>query len=253
MADIQNSTAPSVDPLVQGLFEGEQEQQTNQGEQVPSQPEISVDIIKQHPYFKGLQSKYDSTANENKTLNDLVSQIATDPEVRRAFIAEYEPDLFKAPDPKDYVQNNLKKEFGDDFEQTLENGSAFQKMQINERYAELKAEAKKLAGGSTPKKFKEVIEARKTAETEQYNDFLRQKNEALKEFNIDENTFQASVNWAGKLGVKDFIYMYLRASKKTNIKPASPLEGGSGVNLQSTEFEKMNKTFGKPEVPWYQQ
>jgi len=243
-SNIQNAEIP-----LDGLFSGNEGAEGSQSNEQP-QERLSEAELK----FRAMQSERDqlrTQLQQAKQTQELWEQFVTDPETRRSIIAEVEPDLIKAPNPTDYVRNNLVKEFGDDFEAKWENGSVFEKMQIQTRFQQLQENASK--GYQAPKPFKELTAAQKAKARKEMEEVQAQLNSIKTEFNWDDNVMQGFQEWTKGLQLKNFASAYNNALRSKNSNVSAPnfanVPGQANIKKTNTYFDELNQTFGKPPEP----
>lgn len=206
-------------------------------------------ISEQERAYRAMQSEKDQVVaqlQKAKQAEDFWTNFATDKEFRRSVVAEYEPELIKSPDPTSSIKENLAKEFGDDFEYKLDNGSAFERMQIQNRYQELKSELGKVH--TAPKPLKELVAERKAKVEAEQKAFEQEIANVRTELGMQEHEWNGFQDWASKVNTKYLASQYLKATRgktKPNMPSFNSVQGT--VNNQPTEIDNLSKTFGNPQ------
>lgn len=247
---MEESNIQNTEISLDGLFSENDGAEGNQTDEQQPQAALSEQEIA----YRALQSKYDQTVaqlQQAKQTQELWEQFVADPETRRSIIAEVEPDLIKAPNPTDYVRNNLVKEFGDDFESKWENGSVFEKMQIQTRFQQLQENATK--GYQAPKPFKELTAAQKAKAKKEMEEVQAQLNDIKTKFNWDDNVMNGFQEWTKNLQLENFASAYNNALRSKNATVNAPnfanVPGQANIKKTNTYLDELNQTFGKPPEP----
>lgn len=213
---------------------------------MPSDPEALL---------RKLQSERDSTRaklqkveqemTQYKSIADFMTSLYEDQELKQAFIAELAPDLAKPKDPLSFIQERLKKEFGDDFtpnkEETAQIGT--RSWLYNERakdlFAEYKDSNKKLPGS-----LKELREKRKKAKDEQSQAALLEKKDIATKMKWDEETWNGFADWVGKVKGIHMAKIYNGLRQKTSSAPFLAGQNG-GKPLTGSQYKaELDKFFG---------
>lgn len=209
------------------FYEGTSQSQNAQKVQVPesemTEEEIdNLDKDSQYPIRKDpeqrareYQSRYDKlTAEHNKLKNrtteiesayNLLAEAAQNPEIRRALIAELDPESQKSFDIDNYVQQQMIKDFGEDFQpdpsQAHIPGPHFRYF---EKMKQVYKQVEENGVGQT-RTIKQIREQQKLEE-ERKQVFMQGQLEQIKQINpnISDDEIRSTVQFAEKLTLVDF-------------------------------------------------
>lgn len=203
-----------------------------------------------------LQSNLDKTKNEldkakqklteREGLETLFHNIYEDPEIRRAFIAEVEPDLIKPQDPYEAVAQRLKKEFGEDF--TPDDDEAKKPLTQSWRYHRRVDELLKQAESNQnkfPKSLKELREARNSQLKTMKEQLETQKKDIMTKMKWDDNTWKGFEDWGKKFNLANLatVFNYARKKGKGMQPPHLSSQSSSGPTSRGSMAE-IDKFFG---------
>lgn len=204
------------------------------------------------------QSKYDKAqadlqkvqpkVQKADSLEQFYNELYENPEVRRAFIAELEPDLVKPSDPYTALQVQLKKEFGEDYVPDDEEARRpfTPSWKYYRRLSELENKVKE-QNASVPKTIKQLREEREAALREAQTKDIEMKNEVLRTMKWTDNDYKSFAGWVSKLSAVDLAKIYNYAQSKKASSPGAPnlaaLSGGTTQTPNEIEAE-LKKFFG---------
>ena len=204
---------------------------------------------------KMFQSKYDKAqdslnkvsqkAEHLSSLEDFFHNIYEDESVRRAFIAELEPDLITPKDPYDALEEQLKKEFGDDYvPDDDEAGKPLTKSwrylkRVDELYKEQTSNKTNL-----PKSLKELRTDRKTAQEASKLKVAEDRQQVLSTMKWEPTQYNAFVEWAGKINPLDLAKIYSFAMRKQGGPPNLATQGGGQPFTPSQIQTELTSFFG---------
>ena len=205
------------------------------------------------------QSKYDKANAElsrvkpeyekYKSVADFVNQVYEDPVVKQAFLSEVAPDVFKPADPYDALQEQLKKEFGEDF--TPDDDEASKPLSKTWRYYkrvdELYSDITSKRNSMVPKTLKELREARKAEQLAKAREAEEEKAEIMRELNWTESDWQDLLSWVPQLKTKHLAKWRQGMRKKSKGGSAPNLVnqfGGHSVNNKPGVISELDKFFG---------
>lgn len=205
------------------------------------------------------QSKYDKLNAEYsrvlpeyekyKNVADFVNQVYDDPTVKQAFLAEVAPDLYKPADPYEGLQEQLKKEFGEDF--TPDDDEAAKPLSKTWRYykrvEELYKNISDKQSGLVPMTLKE-LRAQKKAQAEAAQlAALQEKDEIMRDLHWTESDWQDLVSWVPQLKTKHLAKwrQHLRRTAKSGKAPNLVNQfGGYTVTSKPGVFNELDSFFG---------
>lgn len=205
------------------------------------------------------QSKFDKAQSELQKLQPKVekadslekfyNELYENPEVRRAFIAELEPDLVKPRDPYGALEEQLRKEFGEDYvPDDDESKRPFtQSWKYYRRLSELEQKVRDQSGNAVPKTLKELrAEREQTLQAQRTRD-VEMKNEVLTKMKWTDRDYQSFGNWVQKLNAVDLAKIYNFVQSKRANTPATPFlaNQAGGTTQTPNEIEaELKKFFG---------
>lgn len=245
-SDATSSSSVSGDDVLGALSSG-----TNEG--VNSQ--VGMTYEQQVRMF---QSKYDKAQAELQKLQPKVekydslekfyNELFENQEVRRAFIAELEPDLVKPKDPYGALEEQLKKEFGEDYVPDDEEARRpfTQSWKYYRRLSELEQKVREQKSGA-PKTLKELRAEREQLLQAQRARDAEIKNEVLSKMKWTDRDYQGFGSWVQKLNAVDLAKIYKFVQSKRANTPAAPYlanqAGGTPQTPNEIEAE-LKKFFG---------
>lgn len=193
-------------------------------------------------------SKLQPKVQRADSLEKFYNELYENPEVRRAFIAELEPDLVKPKDPYGALEEQLKQEFGEEYVPDDEEARRpfTPSWKYYRRLSELEQKVRDNKN-TAPKTLKELREEREQQMKESQTRDAEMKNEVLTSMKWNDTDYQAFGNWVQKLNAVDLakIYRYVQ-SKKAN-SPAVPFlaNQAGGATQTPNEIEaELKKFFG---------
>ena len=204
---------------------------------------------------KMFQSKYDKAqasldkvsqkAEHLSSLEDFFHNIYEDESVRRAFIAELEPDLITPKDPYDALEVQLKKEFGDDYvpdddeaQKPLTKSWRYLK-RVDELYKEQTSNKTNL-----PKSLKELRTDRRTAQEASKVKVAEDRQQVLSTMKWEAPQYNAFVEWAGKINPLDLAKIYSFAMRKQGGPPNLATQRGGQPFTPSQVETELTSFFG---------
>lgn len=205
------------------------------------------------------QSKYDKLQAEYsrvkpeyekyKNVAEFVNQVYEDPNVKNAFLAEIAPDLYKPTDPYDSLQEQLKKEFGEDF--TPDDDEAAKPLSKSWRYYkrvdDLYKEIQAKGNLAAPKTLKELRAERKAQQDAAKREAELEKAEIMRELNYTEEDWQDLVSWVPQLKTKHLAkwrQQLKRAAKNGKAPNLVNQFGGHTVLNKPGMFSELETFFG---------
>lgn len=205
--------------------------------------------------LRKLQSERDSTKAElekfqkeitrYKTYEDFLGQLQEDAEVRHAFIAELEPELVKPKDPLTFVQEGLKKEFGNDFSPTAEGAEPLKVQLYNERARELYTEWKDKQK-AMPNNLKDLAARRKQARERAALEAQAEKQKIMSDMKWDENTFGEFSKWVTQIKGTHMaqIWNHVKGQAKQTRAPFATNQPGGNSYMPSNLQVQLDTMFG---------
>jgi len=203
------------------------------------------------------QSKYDKLNAEfsrvkpeyekYKSVAEFVNQVYEDPTVKQAFLADVAPDVFKPADPYEALQEQLRKEFGEDF--TPDDDEASRPLTKTWRYYkrvdELYKDITSNQNRGVPKTLKELRADRKAQQETQSRDAEIEKMDIMKELNWTDADWQDLVSWVPQLKTKHLAKWRQGMRRKTSSAPNLVNQfGGHPVNNKPGVISDLDKFFG---------
>jgi hypothetical protein len=191
--------------------------------------------------------KYEAEVNQYKPIADFIASLDQDQSLKEAFIAELAPDLVKPKDPLTFIQERLKKEFGEEFTPDKHEADLFgsQTWLYNERAKELLQEYR-TANNKVPKSLKDLRAERKLQREEAQRQAVLEKQEIMNKRAWDEDKWSRFTKWIG--GVKG---MHMAAiwegleSRKGGTSPSSLAGQPGGRPLVPSQLKaNLDKMFG---------
>lgn len=207
--------------------------------------------------LKKLQSERDSTRAQNQKLSaelkqvkpiaEFVSSLYEDETARHAFIADLEPELLKPKNPLTFIQEGLKKEFGEEFTPNPEETNIFgsQTWLYNERAKDLLSEYKEKSK-KTPTTLKELKEQRKRDHDSAALDAQTQRREVMEKFKWDDGVWDEFSKWASsvKLVHMGLLFNNIKSKKGLTAPNIAGQSGGRPLAPAKIQAE-LDNMFGK--------
>lgn len=177
-------------------------------------------------------------------LESFLTSIYEDAEVRRAFIAELEPDLVKPKDPYQALQEQLGKEFGSDF--TPDDDEAKKPFSTSWKYYRRVDELLKDVNSqkSVPKSLKELKEERAKQRELAKQQADEERAKILATMKWQQNQYDSFANWVGKLSGIDLAKIYTYAMRKQGKAPNLVTQSGGTSYTPNATIAELNKFFG---------
>ena len=206
---------------------------------------------------KMFQSKYDvAQAELNKatpkvaradSLESFVNDLYEKPEVRRAFLAQVEPDLIKPKDPYVVLEAQLKKEFGEEFiPDDVEAKRPFtESWRYYKRLDDLYTKEQK-ASTELPQTLEEMRTERTTKLSEQKTADADMKAKVLTTMKWSDNDYKSFGSWVFKLSAMDLakIYNFAQQRKRGPVAPNLASQSGSRTSTPNEIASELTKFFG---------
>lgn len=183
-----------------------------------------------------------------KSVADFLNQVYEDPKVRRAFIAQLEPDLIKPTDPYDALQEQLSKEFGAEFvpDEDEANKPLTKSWRYLKRVDELYRDISSKRDELVPKTLEELRKERQAQQERAMQDFEKERLDTMNELKwsqTDWNNFQA---WAPKLKIKHLAKWYDHMQRAKGKAPSLVNQfGGTATQSVPEFFQHLDNMFGK--------
>ena len=243
-------SSTSDDPLEGGQATGDKPLVTDPGTEQPDLTGMTPDEL-----ARMFQSKYDKAQAELQTikpkveradsLEGFVNSLYENEEVRRAFLAEVEPDLVKPKDPYVALEEQLKKEFGEDY--VPDDEDAKKPLTTSWKYYKRLDDLYKVAQTTKeilPKTLKELRADRKTKQDELATQNATMKTDILTKMKWQDADYQRFTQWASALSGADLAKIYNFAQGRRASAPNAPnlasQSGGTAFmpNEINTELDK---------------
>ena len=181
-------------------------------------------------------------------LEQFYNELYENPEVRRAFIAELEPDLIKSKDPYAALEEELKKEFGEDYIPDEEEAKRpfTQSWKYYKKLSDLERKAQQ-SSAQVPKTLKELRTERDNAKNEQKLKDTEMKVSIMGKRKWDDTKWQRFVNWGSKLSPEHLAAVFDYAESRKSYNQGAPYlmnqAGGNTATPNEIESE-LKKFFG---------
>lgn len=177
-------------------------------------------------------------------LESFLNQIYEDAEIRRAFIAELEPELIKPKDPYTALQEQLGKEFGADF--TPDDDEAKKPFTPSWRYYKRVDELLKNVNeqAQMPKSLKELREERKRQKEAAQRSAEEEKLKILSTMKWQDEHYNHFTKWVGSLSGTDLAKIYTYAMRKQSKAPQLATASGGTSYTPNSIVAELNKFFG---------
>ena len=243
----------SDDPLEGGTVTGGDTSETDPGSQQPDLSGMTPDEL-----ARMFQSKFDKAQAELQmikpkveradSLEGFVNSLYEDEEVRRAFLAEVEPDLVKPKDPYAALEEQLKKEFGEDY--VPDDEDAKKPLTTSWKYYKRLDDLYKVAQDkqeTLPKTLKELRVDRKRQQDDLADQNATMKSDILSKMKWQDAEYQRFTQWASALSGADLAKIYNfaqgRRASAPNVPNLASQSGGTAV-LPNEINTELNKFFG---------
>lgn len=205
-------------------------------------------------HFQSLYNKLEQEYKEvkpqyekYKSVAEFVNQVYEDPQVKQAFLAELAPDLVKPKDPYDALQEQLGREFGEDFvpdedeaQKPLSKSWRYLK-RVDELYTKLTKDQP-----SVPKSLKELREERERLVREANEKAEQERVEILNDMKWSTSDWNEFANWVPKLRGKHLARWYQHLRKQKGSAPnLMSHSGGTPVKSIPEVFQDLDNYFGK--------
>ena len=177
-------------------------------------------------------------------LEQFYSSLYEDAEVRRAFIAELEPDLVKPRDPYDVLKEQLDKEFGQDYIPDEEEAKKpfSTSWKYYKKMDELLTKVKE--NKALPKSLSELKEERKKQKELLKQQQAEEKVKLLAQMKWQDDNYNNFADWVSKLSSVDLAKIYTFAMRKQGKAPNMVAQPG-GTSFTPNKFNaELNKFFG---------
>lgn len=255
------STEPVLNDIdnIFGISESNEEQGDSSPFGSPSTSEAPSN--KQDDEFTGLShediiKKLQSTKDKYRTqleiankkvetlqpLEQFYSSLYEDAEVRRAFIAELEPDLVKPKDPYDVLKEQLDKEFGQDYIPDEEEAKKpfSTSWKYYKKMDELLTKVKE--NKTLPKSLSELKEDRKKQKELLKQQQADEKVKLLAQMKWQDESYNNFADWVSKLSSVDLAKIYTFAMRKQGKAPNMVAQPG-GTSFTPNKFNAELKGF----------
>ena len=191
---------------------------------------------------KSRATKLDEEVKQYKPVADFLTSLYEDQNLKEAFIAEIAPDLVKTKDPLTFVQESIKKEFGDDFTPS-DDPKDLKTMLYNERLKELYGEYK-ARSSKVPTTLAQLREQRKKERESANMSAMVEKKDIMVKHNWTDDDWGNFAAWANKVKLNHMATIYDNAVKKPQAK-APYLANQSGKPLTPNALRsELDQFFG---------
>lgn len=191
----------------------------------------------------------ESELEEVRPIKEVYNKIIADPIVRRAFIAELEPELIKPNNPYDTVRQHLAEKFGADFipdkdEATIPFTPSWEYIrEANEMLKKLESE-----GGTVKKTLQQIRQEQAELAKKQQQQLAEFKEKMKTKYKWTDETFEQFQRWGSKVGLDDlgvyFDFLMKKASQKNQAKTPNLAGVRGGSNLPNEVKAELDKFFG---------
>lgn len=177
-------------------------------------------------------------------LESFLNQIYDDEEVRRAFIAELEPELIKPKDPYVALQEQLGKEFGESF--TPDDDEAKRPFTESWRYYKRVDELLKSIEDrpQLPKALKEIRAERKRQKEIAAQSAAEERLKILSTMKWQDESYDHFAKWVASLSGTDLAKIYSFTLRKQGRAPQLATTVGGTSTTPNTIAAELNKFFG---------
>lgn len=232
------------------------EAQAFEGSATEKQPDYSG--MTHEELARMFQSKFDKAqaelqkikpkAEKADSLETFVNELYENQEVRRAFLAQLEPDLVKPKDPYAALEEQLKKEFGEDF--YPDDDEAKKPLTPSWRYYkrldDLYDKAKSQQNVQLPKTLEQIRTEREAFKEQQRKADSEMKNKVLATMKWSDNDYKSFAGWVYKLSALDLakIYNYAQTRKSGAKAPNLAAQSGSRAHTPNEIASELKRFFG---------
>ncbi len=204
------------------------------------------------------QSLYNKLENESKSLKpeyekyksvaEFVNQVYEDPQVKEAFLAELAPDLVKPTDPYHALQEQLGKEFGEEF--VPDEDEATKPLSKSWRYFkrvdELYKDLSEKKGSGVPQTLKQLREDRENQVKDAAVKAEQERVQIMDDMKWGTTDWSEFTGWATKLQGKHLARWYQHLQKQKGTKApnlVNQIGGGAPKDLPAV-FKDLDNYFG---------
>jgi chromosome segregation ATPase len=204
------------------------------------------------------QSKLDKTKaeldktsqklNDYESLSEFIGSVYEDEEVRHAFLSDLAPDLVKPKDPYQALEEQLRKEFGEDFtpdeeeaKKPLSKAWKYYK-RLDDLYKYYSTKQSKL-----PKSLGELKAERARKKEESAKQVVQEKTKVLQTMKWGEADYGQFAQWVGKLTATDLakIYKFARSKSPSQRVPNIATQSGGYAPAPNQIMANIDNFFGK--------
>jgi flagellar hook protein FlgE len=235
--------------MVQSKFPANDSNPNGEEKQTPKSPEeLAKQFQSLYDKEKAKSDKLEAELQRNRGIVDFVNQVFEDQDVRRAFIAEVEPELIKPQDPYTFVKEGLAKEFGEDFAPMADarpgSDEYIKSMLYQQRMQSLFNEA--TTAREVPKTLKDLKESRAKEVQANRQAAEKTKSELMTEMRWTEGDYNNYIAWLQQLQPVNLATTWEKArNTKHPNPPAVGAVPGSVAQQSPNDFVKeLNKLFG---------
>ena len=203
------------------------------------------------------QSKYDKTQaaldkvqerlHEYESLEEFIDSVYEDEDVKHAFLSEIAPDLVKQKDPYEALEEQLRKEFGEEYIPDDEEAKRpFTKSWKYYKRADDLEKSVKERKNVVPKSLKALREERSNKKKESQRQVLEEKNKVLTSMKWSDNDYNSFAQWVGKLSAVNLAKIYAYAtSRSPKTAPGLVNQSGGSAPTPNVLMADLDKYFGK--------
>lgn len=147
---------------------------------------------------------YKQQVNELQTVQEFFLNIEKDPDLRKAFIAQYEPDLINTQDIESKIAKELAKEFGEDFEPDPDEARkrGTKSWKYNKKFDEKYEKYSSVGGSEKIADLKTFSEKKKLQMAEEQKKSEAQVKSFQQKKNIDDITLKEFVDFNSRLNIE---------------------------------------------------
>lgn len=193
-------------------------------------------------------SQIEPAYEKYKSAVEFLNQVYEDPKVRKAFIAQLEPDLIKPTDPYDALQEQLTKEFGADFvpDEDEANKPLTKSWRYLKRVDELYRDMSSRQNELVPKTLEEIRKERQQAQEAAAQEFEKERLDTMNELKWSQTDWTEFQSWAPKLKIKHLAkwYDHIRRAKGKAPNLVNQFGGSPAKNMPEF-FQQLDNMFGK--------
>lgn len=193
-------------------------------------------------------SQIEPAYEKYKSAVEFLNQVYEDPKVRKAFIAQLEPDLIKPTDPYDALQEQLSKEFGADFvpDEDEANKPLTKSWRYLKRVDELYRDISTKRSEYIPKTLDEIRKERQAQQEQAAQEFEKERLDTINELKWTQADWTEFQSWAPKLKIKHLAkwYEHIRRAKGKAPNLVNQF-GGTATKNMPEFFQQLDNIFGK--------